>query len=215
MGLTPAVRSLMRCFWWPFLRLIISLTLTLCTIHTEVSQSRLKEFNTRILHSYFSCFRPLSHCRFQFPFILYLQTISLIPRGTLCFSLLWFFWIRSLKRDVLKIHYSGEFRYQHQRVNVILCCRLLVVVDPAAPTVTLLVISASVCCALRPSMWLWPLLLVWIWRCTSTLSFHHWGTSWSTVFPWALSSSAWSTIKRTSGGKGVRREYKNTPMHNL
>lgn len=70
-------------------------------------------------------------------------------------------------------------------------------------------------CDLRPSMWLWPHLLDWIWRCTLTLSFHHWGTSWFTGSPWALSSSAWSTIKRTSGGKGVRKEYKNTYLHRL
>lgn len=70
-------------------------------------------------------------------------------------------------------------------------------------------------CDLRPSMWLWPHLLDWIWRSTLTLSFHHWGTSWFTGSPWALSSSAWSTIKRTSGGKKVRRECNNISLHKL
>lgn len=43
------------------------------------------------------------------------------------------------------------------------------------------------CLCVRPSMWSWPHHLLWIWRCTSTLSCPRWGTSWSTVFPWALS----------------------------
>lgn len=57
-------------------------------------------------------------------------------------------------------------------------------------------------------MWLWPPHPVWIWRCTLTPSFHRWGTSWSTASPWALSSSAWSTTKRTFGGKRVCRTWR-------
>ncbi len=68
-----------------------------------------------------------------------------------------------------------------------------------------------VCCCCRPSMWSWPPPPAWIWRCISTPSFRLWGTSWSTASPWAPSSSAWSTTKRTSGEKRVLKKWKSLP----
>lgn len=105
--------------------------------------------------------------------------------------------------------------------SVVLCCHLLAARHPAAMChVTQLTLPCPVCVCvpslflhmrlyLRPSTWSWPPLPVWTWRCTLTPSCRHWGTSWSTASPWAPSSSAWSTTKRTSGGKRVRRKWKN------